>query len=140
MGRALKVGVMLLVSGLAAMQARGYEPRVNYQVHCMGCHRADGTGEEGRVPSMRRTLVPFSAIPDGREFLLRVPGSAQAPLSDADLAALMNWMVRNLSDVPLPAGFVDYAAEEVGRARHRPLVKVTDERNRLLELTRDLAR
>jgi len=140
MGRALKTGAMLLVSGLAAMPARSYEPRVNYQLHCMGCHRADGTGEDGRVPSMRRTLVPFSAIADGREFLLRVPGAAQSPLSDAELAALMNWMVRNLSDLPLPADFVDYGAEEVGRARHRPLVKVRDERNRLLQLTREQAR
>ncbi len=140
MGRALWIAVALLLSGLAATPARSYEPRVNYQLHCMGCHRADGTGEEGRVPSMRRTLVPFSAIPDGREFLLRVPGSAQSPLSDADLAALMNWMVRNLSDLPLPADFVDYGAQEVGRVRHRPLVKVADERNRLLELTRAQAR
>jgi len=138
--RALGITVTLLVSGLAATQARSYEPRVNYQLHCMGCHRADGAGEQGRLPSMRRTLVPFSAVPDGREFLLRVPGSAQSPLSDAELAVLMNWMVRNLSDLPLPADFVDYTAEEVGRVRHRPLVKIIDERNRLLELTRDQAR
>ena len=130
-----KVGLLVVALALAT-GARAYEPQVNYQLHCMGCHRADGAGEEGRLPSMRGTLVPFSGLPAGRDYLLRVPGAAQSPLSDADLAALMNWMVRNLSDVPVPAGFVEYTAAEVGRARQHPLVKVIDERQRLLQLTR----
>jgi hypothetical protein len=61
-----------------------------------------------------------------------VPGVAQAPLTDAEVAALLNWMARNLSDVPVPAGFVDYTAAEVGLARHRPLAAVREVRNRLL--------
>ena len=112
--------------------ARAYQPRVNFQLQCMGCHHADGAGEEGRVPSVRRTLVPFSSLTEGRDFVIRVPGVAQAPLSDTDVAALLNWMVRNLSDVPVPATFVDYTAEEVGRARHRPLAAVRDTRAMLL--------
>lgn len=112
--------------------ARAYQPRVNFQLQCMGCHHADGAGEEGRVPSVRRTLVPFSALAEGRDFVVRVPGVAQAPLSDADVAALLNWMVRNLSDVPVPEGFVDYTADEVGRARHRPLAAVRAARTALL--------
>ena len=115
-----------------ASAAQAYQPRVNYQLQCMGCHHADGAGEEGRVPSVRRTLVPFSALADGRDFVLRVPGVAQAPLSDAEIAALLNWMARNLSDVVLPPTFVDYMADEVGRARHRPLAAVRDARAALL--------
>ena len=115
-----------------ATPALGYEPRVNFQLQCMGCHHADGAGEEGRVPSLRRTLVPFSATAEGRDFVMRVPGVAQAPLGDAEIAALLNWMARNLSDVPLPAGFIDYTAAEVGLARHRPLPAVREVRNRLL--------
>ena len=112
--------------------APAYQPRVNFQLQCMGCHHADGVGEEGRVPSVRRTLVPFSAYPEGRDFVMRVPGVAQAPLSDAEIAALLNWMARNLSDVPVPADFVDYTADEVGRVRHRPLVGVREARGLLL--------
>ena len=119
--------MLALVSAVAA-----YEPRVNFQLQCMGCHHADGAGEEGRVPSVRRTLVPFSATAEGRDFVMRVPGVAQAPLSDAEVAALLNWMARNLSDVPVPADFVDYTPAEVGLARHRPLVAVREIRSRLL--------
>lgn len=122
---------------LAAVLAQGtaasaYQPRVNYQLQCMGCHRAGGEGEEGKVPSLRRTLVPFSAFPEGRDFVMRVPGVAQAPLSDADVAALLNWLARNRSDVPVPDGFVDYTAEEVGRARLHPLAGVRELRAKLL--------
>ena len=125
------VAAGVLVLGLAS-PARAYEPRVNFQLQCMGCHHADGAGEEGRVPSVRRTLVPFSGTAQGRDFVMRVPGVAQAPLSDAEVAALLNWMARNLSDVPVPADFVDYTAAEVGGARHRPLAAVREARSRLL--------
>lgn len=125
------LATMVLALGQAS-PARAYEPRVNYQLQCMGCHHADGVGEEGRVPSVRRTLVPFSGTAEGRDFVMRVPGVAQAPLSDAEVAALLNWMARNLSDVPLPEGFVDYTAAEVGLARHRPLAAVREVRNRLV--------
>jgi len=128
---ARRVAAVMVVLGAAA-PARAYEPRVNFQLQCMGCHHADGAGEEGRVPSVRRTLVPFSGSTEGRDFVMRVPGVAQAPLSDAEVAALLNWMVRNLSDVPVPAGFVDYTAAEVGQARHRPLAAVREARSRLL--------
>jgi hypothetical protein len=125
-------GIVAALALGAVPGARAYQPRVNFQLQCMGCHHADGAGEEGRVPSVRRTLVPFSALAEGRDFVMRVPGVAQAPLSDADVAALLNWMIRNLSDVPVPEGFVDYTADEVGRARHRPLPAVRAARALLL--------
>jgi hypothetical protein len=112
--------------------AQGYQPLVNYQLNCMGCHLADGSGQAGRVPSLRRTLVLFSASRDGRDYIVRVPGVAQSPLSDEDTAALLNWMTRNLSDLPVPRDFADYSAAEVQRLRHRPLVKVRAQRAQLL--------
>lgn len=110
-----------------------YEPAVNYQLHCMGCHLADGSGQPGRVPSMRRSLVLLSASPQGRDFLVRVPGVAQSPLSNEDTAALLNWMVRNLSDLKAPPGFADYSAAEVQSLRSRPLVRVSALRDRLMK-------
>jgi hypothetical protein len=127
---------MLVALGCAA-SVQAYGPRANYQLQCMGCHHADGGGEEGRVPSVRQTLVPFSRSADGRDFVMRVPGVAQSPLSDADVAALLNWMARNLSDIAVPADFVDYTAAEVGRARHRPLVGVREARELLLGRSRE---
>jgi len=112
--------------------AWGYQPVVNYQVHCMGCHLADGSGQPGRVPSVRRSLVLLSASPEGRDFVVRVPGVAQSPLSSEDTAALLNWMARNLSDLKVPPGFADYSAAEVQSLRGHPLVRVSALRARLL--------
>src|SRR5664279_3538140 len=54
-----------VVSLLCTDAAWSYQPAVNYQLRCMGCHVADGSGQPGRVPSVRRSLVLFSASPEG---------------------------------------------------------------------------
>jgi len=121
-------GLLLLAAGPTV----AYTPRVNYQLQCMGCHHGDGAGENGRVPDMRGTVVPFSALPEGRDYILRVPGVAQAPLSDGEVAVLLNWIARNLSTVPVPADFRDYTEGEVAAARHQPLTGVKQRRAELL--------
>jgi hypothetical protein len=119
------------LSWAGANAAWSYQPVVNYQLRCMGCHLPDGSGQQGRVPSIRRSLVLFSASPEGREYVVRVPGVAQSPLSDEDTAALLNWMARNLSDVSITPGFADYSEAEIHRMRARPLVQVSALRARL---------
>jgi len=113
--------------------AQAYQPLVNYQLRCMGCHLADGSGQPGRVPSIRRSLVLFSATPEGRDYVIRVPGVAQSPLSNEDTAALLNWMARNLSDLPPAPGFTDYSDAEVQRVRDHPLIRVRAIRARLVK-------
>lgn len=123
----------MVLSWGGAHAAWSYQPLVNYQLRCMGCHLADGSGQPGRVPSIRRSLVLFSASAAGREYVVRVPGVAQSPLSDEDTAALLNWMAKNLSDLKLPPGFADYSAAEIHGLRDRPLVQVGALRARLLK-------
>ncbi len=125
-------GIAALALSCAANLSEGYEPAVNYQLQCMGCHLADGSGQPGRVPSIRRTLVLFSGSPEGRDYVARVPGVAQSPLSSEDTAALLNWMARNLSDLKPPPGFTDYSAAEIQNLRTRPLAAVKAIRARLL--------
>jgi hypothetical protein len=128
----VSIGVAAVALTFAGANAAwSYEPVVNYQLRCMGCHLPDGSGQAGRVPSIRRSLVLFSALPAGREFVVRVPGVAQSPLSDEETAALLNWMARNLSDIKIPPGFADYSQAEIHRMRPHPLAQVSAERARL---------
>ncbi len=106
-------------------------PEVDYLLHCQGCHLPDGRGKPGAVPSLVDSVGRFASLPGGREFLVRVPGSAQSALDDASLAALLNWMVRRFG--PLPAEFQPFAAAEVARLRRPPLAEVAATRRALLE-------
>jgi mono/diheme cytochrome c family protein len=129
--RALALGVVL---ALGAAPAAGVEgPELAYTLECAGCHRADGSGTPGSVPQLRESVAGFLAVPGGREYLARVPGVAQAPLDDAALAAVLNWMLDRFDRAHVPTGFVPYTADEVGRLRAHPLLDVAAERKRLIE-------
>jgi hypothetical protein len=101
-------------------------------LRCMGCHQADGSGSAGRVPAVRDSLVPLLASAAGRRYLVQVPGAARSPLSDLELAQVLNWMVRNLSQPAPPADFADFSAQEVARYRGTPLLDVQATRAQLL--------
>jgi len=124
---------LLALSGLAGPAAAGgNSPRVDYMLHCMGCHLEDGRGHPGSVPDMRGVLGRFLQVPGGRAYIIQVPGVAQSSLADAELAEVVNWMLRELSAGSLPPEFEPYTAEEVGRLRARKLTEVGETRRRLL--------
>jgi mono/diheme cytochrome c family protein len=112
--------------------SRADEPRTNYMLNCMGCHVQDGSGALGKVPSLRDTLVPFARTAAGRRYLVQVPGTAQSVLSDAEIAQLLNWMMRQLSSLPLPAGVADFTAQEVSAYRSQRLQDPAAVREQLL--------
>jgi mono/diheme cytochrome c family protein len=111
----------------------------NYMLNCMGCHLADGSGAAGKVPSVRESLGILSRSTAGRRYLVQVPGAAQSPLSDLELAQVLTWMVRNLSTQTVPPDFTDFTAAEVAGYRRPPLVNVRETRARLLAAALDRA-
>ena len=129
----MRPALLLLLACTLAPAVRAYEPAVNYMLQCMGCHTPDGSGEPGRVPSMRDTLLPFAHLPAGRRYIVQVPGAAQSTLSDAELAALLNWMIVELGHAT-PQAFAPFTAAEIAQYRRTPLIEVRRERERLLAL------
>jgi hypothetical protein len=114
--------------------ASAYEPQINYALQCMGCHTPDGAGVPDRVPSIRDTLVPLAGMAEGRRYLVQVPGSAQSTLSNAELAELLNWMIRNLSGVTPPGTLAPFTEQEVRQYRAKTLTQVRATRERLLKI------
>ncbi|MDG2333980.1 MAG: cytochrome C [Myxococcota bacterium] len=107
--------------------------RLTWMLQCQGCHRADGTATGDEVPAIAGQVSRFLHVDGGREFLVRVPGVATAPLGDADLAALVNWMLAEFDPDHLPESFTPYEAAEVAALRTRPLgPEVVPERQRLM--------
>jgi len=119
-------------AGTAPNLARnGRSAHVNYMTECQGCHLSDGSGQKGSVPSMKGELHRFLVVEGGREFLVQVPGSANSKLSDADLAALLNWLLPKMGGITAN-GFKPYTAEEVALYRVQRLVDVTGTRAALV--------
>jgi mono/diheme cytochrome c family protein len=106
-----------------AQSATPRSPRVNYMTNCQGCHLPNGQGMPGKVPAMKGFVTNFLTVPGGREFLVRVPGVANSTLSDADLAALMNWLIPEMVP-PKPSSFKPYSAQEIGALRRNRLQDV----------------
>jgi mono/diheme cytochrome c family protein len=124
----------VVVAALAvATSSRAYTPNVEYALNCQGCHRADGAGTPDSVPPLTNSVARFLAVPGGREYLVQVPGVAQAPLDDATLAAVVNWMLERFDKAHVPPDFTPYGAAEIGRLRTSPLTDVEGVRRRLLE-------
>ena len=105
----------------------------NYRMHCQGCHGPEGTGTaDGAVPTMNDFLGNYLKVEQGREFLVRVPGSANADLSDSALAEVLNWLLPRISAQQLPDDFKPYRAAEVSKWRAEPLRDVDGMRERLI--------
>jgi hypothetical protein len=118
------VVLALLVAYLLFASAAAADPRLDYMLHCRGCHGPDGAGVAGAAPALRGEVAKFLTVPGGREYLVRVPGTAQAELDDGDVAVLLNWIVREFDPEAVPEGFVPYDGAEVGALRRQPLSDV----------------
>ena len=122
----------LLSVGAAAERGGNGLARQHYILNCQGCHLHDGSGSEGAVPSLKDFVGNFLQVPGGREFIVQVPGVAGAPISDTELAGVMNWMLLNFSRRQLPDDFRPYTAAEVASLRQSPLLDVKRARARLI--------
>jgi hypothetical protein len=95
--------------------------RADYALRCKGCHGFAGEGTPGHVPRLAGFVGRYTHLPDGRTYLMRVPGIARARLDDARLAAVLNWMLAAYGRGQVAPGFAPFTPEEVGSARRRPL-------------------
>ena len=130
---AVPVGILLFLWCLSAWAEGVSSPRINYILHCQGCHLADGAGTHGKVPALKNEVGHFLRVPGGREFLIQVPGTSQSALTDAEVADVLNWILENFSSAQLPANFVPYVTDEISRYRQPPLANVSAVRAILME-------
>ncbi|HEY5645872.1 MAG TPA: hypothetical protein VIS76_08030 [Pseudomonadales bacterium] len=108
--------------------------RTNYILKCQGCHGPNAEGSHiAQVPRMQGFAGNFLRVPGGREFMVQVPGTATAALSDPALAELLNWLLPTISKVEMPADFAPYSTEEVARLRQSPAIDVGERRAALID-------
>jgi len=112
-------------------------PAADFAFRCRGCHGLAGEGTPGHVPRLAGFVGLFTRLPDGRDYLMRVPGVARAQLDDARLAAVLNWVLATLSPAETAPSFPPFTAAEVGAARRSPIVERKERRAALLAEMRE---
>lgn len=108
---------LLILAMIAGNAAPGASPRTNYLLYCSGCHLPSGVGNPPNVPTLHDELGRMLVVEEMRPYLVQVPGSSQTPLTDADLAAVVNWMLYEFNADTLPEDFQPITVEEVTEAR-----------------------
>jgi mono/diheme cytochrome c family protein len=107
------------------------DPRSDYLMHCAGCHLVDARGVPPDVPSLSGPLGLLVASAAGRDYIARVPGAAQAPLSDDELSAVFKWLLAEYNRDTLPGNFEPLRGAEIARSRARVLADPQKLRNQL---------
>jgi mono/diheme cytochrome c family protein len=107
-------------------------PRVAqmYATNCQGCHGDLGSSAK-EIPTLVGRVGYFTRLPEGRRYLVQVPNVALNPSSDADIAAVLNWVLMTYSRAQLPGQFRPYTAEEVAELR-KARIDVVAERQRII--------
>ena len=114
---------LVFTLSLALPLAARASPAQDYVLYCRGCHGAQAEGVPGKVPPLARALARFMRRPLGRDYVLRVPGAANSALSDARLAAVLNWVAATFN-AGEPVGAASFTTAEVARSRRHPLASV----------------
>jgi mono/diheme cytochrome c family protein len=102
-----------------------------YATNCQGCHGEFGSSA-AEIPTLAGRVGYFTRIPEGRRYLVQVPNVALNANSDADIAAVLNWLLATYSRAQLPADFKPYTAGEVGELR-RARIDVVASRQRVID-------
>jgi len=121
----------LTVQTVSAKEINDARAKFNYQMFCQGCHTPDGTGGKD-TPKIKNHIGNFLGTQEGREYLVRVPGSANSTLDNAQLAEVLNWIIVELGGESVPKNMQYYREEEVAELRKNPLFEVTEYRKQLV--------
>jgi cytochrome c len=128
--------LLLLVAAClpgAVGAAEFMSPQLTYRLHCGGCHKQDGSGQNGFIPAFDR-IGSFASLPAGREYLIRVPGVSQSELDNDALARLMNWLVETYGAAAQHGLFQPYTSAEVEVLRRQPASDASRRRRQLVAM------
>lgn len=76
-----------------------------------------GEGAPPDVPTLKDRVGYYLSVAGGRDYLVQVPGSRQSPLTDAQLADVLNYIIGEFGGDSVPADAEPYSTEEVARLR-----------------------
>lgn len=124
--------IVLLATGMASAAER--TPKANFVLKCMGCHLSDGSGMPASgIPDFVGKVGVFAAVPEGRAYLLHVPGVIGSSLTDAQIADVLNYIMDTWAGASLPDNYVPFDASEVSELRQKDIGNAVNYRRVVVE-------
>lgn len=127
-----RAAAVALVLGLVpfgqTVAQHGQGPQYMYLLHCGGCHIENGSGMPPAIPDLRVTMPKLATHDEGRAYMVQVPGASQAPVTDAQLTEIMNWMLRTFAE----GSHQPYTVSEVTRHRANKVLDILALRRQLI--------
>jgi mono/diheme cytochrome c family protein len=109
--------------------------RTRYLLSCGGCHGIDGVSNSTLVPDLKGQVGFFLNLPEGRNYVARLPNVAFSITTDEALTGLLNYVVFTLGGDSVPRGAKPYTVREVAQLRRKPLTGVS-----LLQMRQQMVR
>jgi hypothetical protein len=110
---------------LHAALPQAQTPRSNYLLCCGGCHGLNGVSNSRLVPDLKDQVGFFLNLPEGRNYVVRLPNVAFSKTTDGALTSLLNYVVFTLGGASVPKGTKPYTLREVSQLRRKPLTEVS---------------
>ena len=115
--------------------AQDKTPHTNYVLRCAGCHGMSGAGAPSAgIFDFNGMVGAFAGIDEGRTYLMHVPGVAGSGLSDAEIAAVMNYVMETWAGDSLPEPYEPFTRAEVTARRAIPIPDVVENRREVVAL------
>ena len=121
---ALPAAITALCLGPASTLAYTPEhmtPRATYLERCGGCHGVDGLGHTSLIPDLKDKAGYFLCDAEGRHYVARLPNIVFSRITDAEMAALLNYVVFDLGAKSAPPAARPFSARELTAARREAL-------------------
>lgn len=130
------VAMLGTVTALEPDQALAHDAsaqaRIDYLLHCSGCHGQDGMGNPAKgIPQFANQVGHFLRLKEGRAFLMQVPGLLSARLPDDRAAAVTTYIVQTYAGPSLPPDFRPYSSLEAKQYKDARPADVIGKRNAL---------
>ncbi len=133
--------IFAYVSSIAVANDKPYsnQGRIDFLLHCSGCHAQDGRGLENKgIPALKDQVGYFLRTDGGRAYVMQIPGLLSAGMSDARAADVTNYILARFAGVSLPENFVPYTVEEAKRYRESRPADIPGKRKLLAAELREL--
>jgi hypothetical protein len=99
--------------------------RAGYLLSCGGCHGLGGVSNSRLVPDLKDQVGFFLNLPEGRDYVARLPNVAFSITTDEELTGVLNYVVFSLGGDSVPRGAKPYTVKEVSQLRRNPLTEVS---------------